>query len=416
MKKFICLILVLCLLGGVLCTGASAAGLSFTDIRSDAWYYEPIMACAEAGLVAGNQDGTYAPNRMLTWAETVVFAVRLTQYIKGEHVYGAADQTGLWYSIYVDYAKENHLVWYVPQNVKVAVTRAEAAEIFANVLKHGDFEKINTVPEGYFSDVYGSSDKTKAIYALAEAGIVNGMSEGVFGARSNFKRSEMATIVARVAGLAPKVIIEAPSHSEYYIPGVDADTVIAWFAEVCLDTEFGDKTSGSLIRKWVEPFYYTVYGQPTDRDIEVLNRFVAEINSIENFPGMYPVESGADLEIYFYDQYNFEALMGSDFVGSWGGVTFWFDGLSQIYTETISIRTDIPQDARDSIICEEIYNGIGPVQDTSLRDDSLICQWSNSNYDMTAVDRLILQLLYHPSIQTGMDYAQCEAVIRQLYY
>jgi hypothetical protein len=26
------------------------------------------------------------------------------------------------------------------------VTRAEAAEIFANVLKHGDFEKINTVP------------------------------------------------------------------------------------------------------------------------------------------------------------------------------------------------------------------------------------------------------------------------------
>ena len=65
---------------------------------------------------------------------------------------------------------------------------------------------------------------------------------------------------------------------------------------------------------------------------------------------------------------------------------------------------------------EEIYNGIGPVQDTSLRDDSLICQWSNSNYDMTAVDRLILQLLYHPSIQTGMDYAQCEAVIRQLDY
>lgn len=35
---------------------------------------------------------------------------------------------------------------------------------------------------------------------------------------------------------------------------------------------------------------------------------------------------------------------------------------------------------------------------------------------LTQVDELILKLLYHPDIQCGMDTAQCEAVIRTLYY
>ncbi len=418
MKKFICLLLVICLLGGTMAMGASAAGLSFTDIRSDAWYYEPIMACAEAGLVAGNQDGTYAPNRTLTWAETVVFAVRLTQYIKGEHVYGAADQIGLWYSIYVDYALANHLLWYVPQNVKVAVTRAEAAEIFANVLKHGNFDRINQVPEGYFSDVYGSSDKSKAIYTLAEAGIVNGVSTGVFGVNNYFKRSEMATIVARVAGLASKVVIELPKHSEYYIEGVSADTVIAWFAEVCLDTEFGDKSSASVVQKWAEPIYYTIYNRPTARDMEVLNRFVGELNCIEGFPGIYPAAHDwqSNMEMFFVDEEEFVEVLGSDFIGSWGGVRFWYNGFDEIYTCTIGQRSDIPQYYRDSIILEEIYNGLGPVQDTEMRFDSIIYQHSNENFTMTREDVLILKLLYHPDMKCGYNYEQCAAVIRELYY
>jgi len=422
MKKIICVVLTLCLLGGMFSVGASAASeLSFSDVRSGAWYYEPIMACAEAGLVAGNQDGSYAPDRILTWAETVVFAVRLTQYIKGEHVYGAADQTGLWYSIYVDYALDKHLVWYVPSNVKVAVTRAEAAEIFANVLPHGDFEKINEVPEGYFSDVFGSSDKSKAIYKLAEAGIVNGVESGVFGVNRNFKRSEMATIVARVADLAPRVVIEAPPapvHSEYYIDGLDVETVIAYFAEVCLDTEFGDKGSASFVQKWVDPIYYTIYDNPTARDMEVLNAYVRELNAIEGFPGMYPApyDWQSNMEMFFVSEQKFVDVLGSDYVGSWGGVRFWYNGMDEIYSCTIGQRSDIPQYYRDSIILEEIYNGLGPVQDTEMRFDSIIYQWSNENFSMSPEDILILELLYHPDMKCGYNYEQCAAVIRELYY
>ena len=411
MKKFVSVILCLLLICSM---GLNAFAISFEDISPADPRSEAIAALGEAGLAYGRCEGEFKPNIAVTWVEALAFAVRASQYIKGEEVYGTDETAEPWYKPYIQYASENHIAANVPEDIGMLLTRNQVADMFANVMKSFLMQEINYVPSGYFTDFAEDDVRSYSAYYLIRAGVMEGKEERVFAPDELMSRGDLAVVLARIVGLMPKLEISA--HSPLYVEGVSVDDAIAYFAEVCLDTEFGDKTSGSLIRKWVEPFYYTVYGQPTDRDMEVLNRFVAEINSIENFPGMYPVESGADLEIYFYDQANFEALMGSDFVDSWGGVTFWFDGLSQIYTETISIRTDIPQDARDSIIAEEIYNGIGPVQDTSMRDDSLICQWSNSNYDMTAVDRLILQLLYHPSIQTGMDYVQCEAVIRQIYY
>ena len=411
MKKFVSVILCLLLICSM---GLNAFAISFEDISPADPRGEAIAALGEAGLAYGRCEGEFKPNIAVTWVEALAFAVRASQYIKGEEVYGTDETAEPWYKPYIQYASENYIAANVPEDIGMLLTRNQVADMFANVMKSFLMQEINYVPSGYFTDFAEDDVRSYSAYYLIRAGVPSGVEERVFAPDELMSRGDLALMLARITGLVPK--LEVSARSPLYVEGVSVDDAIAYFAEVCLDTEFGDKTSGSLIRKWVEPFYYTVYGQPTDRDMEVLNRFVAEINSIENFPGMYPVESGADLEIYFYDQANFEALMGSDFVDSWGGVTFWFDGLSQIYTETISIRTDIPQDARDSIIAEEIYNGLGSVQDTSMREDSIAYQWSNSNYDMTAVDRLILQLLYHPSIQTGMDYTQCEAVIRQLYY
>ncbi len=426
MKKIICVLLCLSLLGGMLGLGAAAAEPAFRDVSQGADCYEAVMACAENGILIGKAPGEFYPQRALSWVEAVTAAVRAAQYIRGEDIYGAGDQGEPWYEVYMEYAYENGITGDTPDNIKAAITRGEAALIFAGVLVQGYFPPINDLPADYFSDVDESSEYYYAIHALAGAGISCGAEEGLFGPDELISRGEMAIIAARLAGIVPRVEISlpqpeptpspSPSHSELYIEGLDVEDVITYFAEVCLDTEYGDKEGGSLIRKWVNPIYYNVYGEPTARDMYVLNSFVNELNGISGFPGMYPVEMAADLSIYFYGEQAFVDLMGSDFAGNWGGVTFWYDGLSQIYSETISIRTDIPQDARDSIIAEELYNGVGPVQDTSLRGDSLICEWSNENYEMTAIDELILKLLYHPSICPGMNYNQCETIIKELYY
>ncbi|MBR6561952.1 MAG: DUF2927 domain-containing protein, partial [Oscillospiraceae bacterium] len=80
------------------------------------------------------------------------------------------------------------------------------------------------------------------------------------------------------------------------------------------------------------------------------------------------------------------------------------------------VRHDLSQTLRNSVILEEIYNGLGPVQDTNLRPDSLIYQAYSEPQWLTDIDELIMRLLYHPEIRPGMNAQECEQVIRRLYY
>ncbi|MBQ6718884.1 MAG: DUF2927 domain-containing protein [Oscillospiraceae bacterium] len=208
-----------------------------------------------------------------------------------------------------------------------------------------------------------------------------------------------------------------PEHSEFYIPGVSVEDVIRYFEEVCLDAEFTYSGDASLIQKWMTPIYYTLNGTYTDEDISVLNGFVQWLNRVEGFPGMYQTEERhlSNLQIYFCDHEEMVSRMGEEFTGMDASVVFWYE-MNEIYDATICYRTDLDQQLRNSVILEEIYNGLGPIQDTSLRPDSIIYAEFSQPQALTAMDELILRLLYHPQMVCGMNVGDCEAVIRQLYY
>ena len=218
---------------------------------------------------------------------------------------------------------------------------------------------------------------------------------------------------------APKPTVDyvEEEHSEYYIPGLDVDTLIQYFSEVVLDAEFINSGNVSVVQKWDRKVLYYVHGEPTQQDYTYLDATVAWLNSIYGFPGMEETqnEEEANLPIYFTDYDSLIDILGKQYENCDGGVRFWFD-YNRIYRGIICIRTEIDQYVRNSVIQEEIYNGMGPVQDTSLRLDSMIYTGYSAPQDFTAVDRLIMTLLYHPDIDYGMDAEECAAVIRQLYY
>ncbi len=209
-NRILSLILVCCMLAGMLCINVSAAEIKFSDIKEDQWYYAPIMAAANKGIVAGNADGTYAPRGELTWAQTITFAVRLDQYKNGEKIYGTADQTGAhWYDIYVDYAIAEGIIAAAPAAPNAVISRADAAVIFAAVL--GSYKTVNDVPDGYFTDVPANHYAYAAVQALAEAGVCNGKDTKLFGVNDSFLRGEVAAIVARMAGLVETAILMTPA-------------------------------------------------------------------------------------------------------------------------------------------------------------------------------------------------------------
>ena len=209
-----------------------------------------------------------------------------------------------------------------------------------------------------------------------------------------------------------------PPHSALYIPGLEVEDVITYFNEVCLDAEFVNSGNATLLQKWNTPIICSLNGEYTAEDYDTLMRLFDWLNNVEGFPGISLSEHDyeVNLRIYFCTQEKMINLLGDNFYNCDGGVTFWYDGYNQIYNATICYRTDLNQHLRNSVILEEIYNGLGPVQDTNLRPDSIIYAEFTQPQALTEVDELILKLLYHPDMKCGMNAAQCEAVIRQLYY
>jgi len=207
------------------------------------------------------------------------------------------------------------------------------------------------------------------------------------------------------------------AHSPLYIDGLDVSQMIRYFNEVCLDAEIENSGDASVLQKWIEPIHYTINGSPTEEDLAVLNAFTAWLNTIEGFPGIYETQNlqEANLEIHFCTQQDLLMLMGDSFTDLDGAVTFWYED-DVIYNATICCRTDLSQSLRNSVILEELYNGLGPIQDTSLRPDSIIYNDYSEPQSLTAVDELILKLLYHPQLMCGMGAEECEEVIRRLYY
>lgn len=208
-----------------------------------------------------------------------------------------------------------------------------------------------------------------------------------------------------------------PAHSPLYIQGLDVEDVIQYFNEVCLDAEIVTGGDATVLQKWTSPIYYMLNGNPTKEDLLVLFDFVAWLNTIEGFPGMQQshILGEANLQIHFCTQQKLLDIMGDDYTYVDGAVTFWYEN-NAIYDATICYRTDLHQNLRNSVILEEIYNGLGPIQDTVLRPDSIIYSEFSTPQALTAVDELILRLLYHPQMLPGMNADECEAVIRQLYY
>ena len=209
-----------------------------------------------------------------------------------------------------------------------------------------------------------------------------------------------------------------PEHSELYLPGLSVENVIRYFNEVCLNAEFVNSGDPTKLQKWITPIRYRCNGTCTSADQYMLDLFTDWLNTVEGFPGIREAgeNESANLQIYFCEEAEYMDRLGDQFAGTDGGVTFWYNGADEIYEAIIGYRTEVDQYIRNSVILEEIYNGLGPINDTSLRPDSVIYTDYSTPQRLSEIDELILKLLYHPNMRCGMNAAQCEEVIRQLYY
>ena len=212
-------------------------------------------------------------------------------------------------------------------------------------------------------------------------------------------------------------------YTVQYLEDCPPELLMEYWDEMVHAIEYTDGIGDSaLVQKWLYPITCRIYGEPTLEDVEILEEFFAQLNALPNFPGIRwageQIDEGFEtLSLSFLSMEDLETIF-CDVIGgqsAWGAAQFWYDtDTNEIFGGHIGYWEDIPEDARKSILLEEICNVLG-FNDTVLREDSVVYQYSNDNTELTDVDWLIMELLYHPAIRPGMTIEECHEILTELY-
>ena len=208
-----------------------------------------------------------------------------------------------------------------------------------------------------------------------------------------------------------------PAHSDLYIKGIGTELMMSYFAEICIDSDVDEEGNIKGLQRWTDPIYYVIYGSCTPEDKTAIEDFAGYLNSIDGFPGIYESTDylKTNFEFYFCTETDIINRLGPGFAGANAAMQFE-DEESEIYEGVICLRTDIDQAVRTAEIKRQLCKVIGATGESELREDSAFYYENTLDFDLTDVDKVVLQLFYNIKMLTGLDYIYSERIIEKLYY
>ncbi len=190
-------------------TQNSYSGRTYSDVKATDWFYDYVMELSADGIVNGNDDGTFAPNRATSTGETLKLVLLATghkaQQPTGKH----------WASGYGTYALSmGYLARDKAEALDSPISRLDVARLAARALGYG--ASGASTPFADVDDGY--------VTALYEAGIfigsqVNGQT--VFAPDSSITRAEAATIVWRIYQLSSLNQKQKIYYNDYVLDVLD---------------------------------------------------------------------------------------------------------------------------------------------------------------------------------------------------
>ncbi|MCX7615404.1 MAG: trypsin-like peptidase domain-containing protein [Clostridiales bacterium] len=188
--------------------------LTFSDVKSDNWFYSGIKTAFDNGVMDGIGKGHFSPSGTLTKAQAITIAARVHAIYQNKII---PNNTGAyWYLKYYNYASTNGLLPPSITNLDGLdaknATRAEVAYLFGHILNNGDSAAINNlvIPDISLIDA-AYTDSVKKMYS---SGIIGGKVGGVFDANGLATRAEIATIIGRVIDPTNRLSNDAKYNSQ----------------------------------------------------------------------------------------------------------------------------------------------------------------------------------------------------------
>lgn len=171
--------------------------VSYVDVNPSDWFYDDVMSATEMGLINGMSVSTFEPNGTINYAQIIKLAATTHEYYETGKV--TLENGSPWYQTYADYAIENGIIDAEPSDYNATASRDYYIGVMYAAMPDSEYEQKNEVADNAVPDVQEGADYYDEIYAFYRAGMVTGVDEsGTFNPKSEVKRSEVATLVARM--------------------------------------------------------------------------------------------------------------------------------------------------------------------------------------------------------------------------
>lgn len=225
MKKIISMIIAvaMCLSFMTCFVSAASARMSFKDVKAKNWFYSPVRAVWEEGIMKGMSETTFAPNGKMTRAELVTILYRLADAPDENYadnlIFKDVKKTA-WYADYLGWAVKEGLVngyWDNTFRPNAPVLRQELAKLFSAFIDYAGYEISGNALIESFADAAKHPEWAKAyIEDLRVLGLIGGDQAGKFNPQSTATRAEVAAIITR---LLSAVYPEDPATPEELLVG-----------------------------------------------------------------------------------------------------------------------------------------------------------------------------------------------------
>ena len=169
--------------------------LDFTDVSTDAYYYEAVKWAAKKGITGGTGDGTFNPNGACTRAHIVTFLWRAAGSPEPKSTVSFADvPAGSYYAKAVAWAVENGITLGTGDGTfspNATCTRAQSVTFL--------YRALGTAPTTVngFTDVTADAFYADAVAWAVESGVTNGTSASTFSPNNGCTRAQIVTFLYR---------------------------------------------------------------------------------------------------------------------------------------------------------------------------------------------------------------------------
>ena len=172
--------------------GDMNVSIPFTDVASDAWYYNVVSQAYGKGLISGMSDTEFSPDSSVTGAQLIMMLYRADDNTVSEQT------SGNWYDEAVDWAKEKSIIsdnngWTF--DAIADLTREQMMVLLYNYLQYkgNDLSALDDL-SSYADSSEISAYAENAVKALVGKGIIKGDGE-TLRPLSSLTRAETAVIL-----------------------------------------------------------------------------------------------------------------------------------------------------------------------------------------------------------------------------